>query len=143
MKVEYKKVILIGLIVLVVLGTTFLVQATVDSGKRYSLSLCAKQHFSAITLTACLTVTGERNERGRTSYDKEDVAGALICFYTCTSAGRILKEIGHSVTGHDGTATFCWSVPSNGNYWFIATYTVNDKIRNNSHFHDRAVHVTN
>lgn len=106
------------------LSTTFLVQAEADSGKRYSLSLTAKQHFSTITLTACLTVMEERYERGRVSYDKEDVVGALIHFYTCNSAGRILKEIGHSVTGHDGTATFRWSAPSNGNYWFIATYTL-------------------
>ncbi|MGB8780570.1 MAG: hypothetical protein WCD81_07975 [Candidatus Bathyarchaeia archaeon] len=125
-KVEYKKKILIGLIVLVMLSTPFLVQAEADSGKRYSLSLTAKVHFSTITLTACLTVTEERYEKGRVSYDKEDVAGVLIHFYTCNSAGRILKEIGHSVTGHNGTATFCWSAPSNGNYWFIAAYTLKD-----------------
>jgi len=121
-KVEYKKKISIGLIVLVMLSATFLVQAKVDSGKRYSLSLAAKQHFSTITLTACLTVTEERYERGRMFYDKEDVAGALIHFYICNSAGRILKEIGYSVTGHDGAATFCWSAPGNGNYWFVAGY---------------------
>lgn len=132
-----------------VLGTTFLVQATVYSGKGYSLSLTAKQNFSTITLTACLTVTGERNEKGCTSCDKGDVAGALICFYTCTSAGCILNEIGQSVTGKDGTTTFCWSAPGNGNYWFIATYTVNSthfqhlETKNNGHLCDRAVHVTN
>lgn len=125
-KVEYEKKILIGLIILIMLSTTFLVQAEVDSGKRYSLSLTAKQHFSTITLTACLTVTEEQHERGRVFCDKEDVAGALIRFYTCNSHGDNRKEIGHSVTGHDGTATFLWSAPGNGNYWFIAAYTLKD-----------------
>jgi hypothetical protein len=91
------------------------VEGKVGTDRQYSLSLAATQRFSTITLTAHLT-----HSEGH--HKTEDVAGALIHFYTCTSAGCILKEIGHSVTKRDGTATFSWSAPSNGNYWFIAGY---------------------
>jgi len=101
---------------------SFSVEGKVDIERHYSLSLAAKQHFSTLILTAHLTLSEEHHERGHTFYEKENVAGALIHFYTCNSAGRILKEIGHSVTGHDGTATFSWSAPGNGDYWFIAGY---------------------
>jgi len=135
-KVEYKKEILIGLIILVMLSTTFLVQACLTPTKpagQYILSLTAKQHFSTITLTACLTVTEEHHERGRTFYDKEDVAGALIHFYTCNSGGGNRREIGHSVTRHDGIATFCWSATHNGDYWFVAEYVSNTNEKHNGH----------
>ena len=115
------------------LSTTFLVQAKVDSGKRYSLSLNAKQHFSTITLTACLTVTEERHERGRTFYDKEDVAGATIHFYSCNSKGHIIKELGKCTTKKDGTATFSWSATHNGDYWFVAEYVSNTNEKYDSH----------
>ena len=75
----------------------------------YDLSLTAKQRFSTVILTAHLTVIEEHHERGRAFYDKEDVAGALVRFFTCNSRGGNRKEIGHSRTGRDGRATFCWS----------------------------------
>ena len=104
----------------------FSIEGKVDIDRQYSLSLAAKQRFSTIVLTAHLTLSEEHHERGRAFYEKENVAGALIHFYTCNSHGDNRKEIGHSVTGHDGTATFCWSASGNGDYWFIAAYTVKD-----------------
>lgn len=115
-KLSSSNVISISIIALVMLSTPLLVQGHVDTGRDYSLSLAARQRFSSITLTAHLTL-GEGRQ-------KKDVAGALIHFYTCNSAGRILKELGHSVTGRDGKATFYWSATHNGNFWFVAAYTV-------------------
>ena len=104
------------------ISTLFLVEGKVETDKPYKLSLVAKLRFSTVTLTAHLTLTEEHHERGHAFYEEENVAGALIHFYTCNSHGDHRKEVGHSITGHDGTATFCWSAPGNGNYWFIAGY---------------------
>lgn len=125
-KVGNKKKISIGLIVLIMLSTTFWAQTTANSCKQYSLVLTANRHFSTITLNARLTVAEERQVRGRVFINAEGVAGALIHFCTCNSAGHILKEIGRDRTRRDGTASFSWSAPSNGNYSFIATYTLKD-----------------
>lgn len=89
----------------------------VDLGRHYGLSLAATRRFSTIILTAHLTVTEDHHR-------KEDVAGALIRFYTCNRFGCILREIGHSITKRDGTARFEWSAPKNGDYWFVASCTV-------------------
>lgn len=114
-RLNSNNVISISIIALVLLSTPLLVQGHVDTSRNYSLSLAARQRFSSITLTAHLTLSEGWGK---------DVAGALIHFYTCNSAGRILKEIGHSVTGRDGKATFHWSATHNGNYWFVGAYTV-------------------
>jgi hypothetical protein len=105
----------------------------VEGDGRYDLSLAAKQHFSTVILTAHLTRSEEHHERGRAFYDKEDVAGALIYFCTCNSHGGNRKEIGHSRTGRDGTATFCWSATHNGDYWFVAEYVSNTNEKHDGH----------
>ena len=105
----------------------------VDLGRHYDLSLAAKQRFSTVILTAHLTLSEEHHERGRIFYDKEDVAGALIYFFTCNSHGGNRKEIGHSRTGRDGTATFCWSATHNGDYWFIAEYVSKTNEKHDGH----------
>lgn len=109
------------------------VEGKVDADRQYSLSLTAKQRFSTVILTAHLTVTEEHHERGRAFYDKEDVAGALIYFFTCNSHGGNRKEISHSRTGRDGRATFSWSATHNGNYWFIAEYVSNSNEKHDGH----------
>ena len=103
------------------------VEGKVGTDRQYSLSLTAKQHFSTVVLTAHLTVNEEHHERGRAFYDKEDVAGATIHFYSCNSKGHAIKELGKCTTKKDGTATLSWSAPSNGNYWFIAGYILSIK----------------
>jgi len=99
----------------------------VEGDGRYDLSLAAKQHLSTVILTAHLTRSEEHHERGRAFYDKEDVAGATIHFYSCNSKGHATKELGKCTTEEDGTATFSWSATSNGNYWFIAGYILSIK----------------
>jgi hypothetical protein len=47
--------------------------------------------------------------------------------YSCNSKGHAIKELGKCTTKVDGTATFSWSAPSNGNYWFIAGYILSIK----------------
>jgi len=96
------------------------VEGKVGTDRQYSLSLATKQRFSTITLTAHLTLSEERHKT-------EDVAGAAIHFYSCNSKGHIIKELGKCTTEEDGTATFSWSAPSNGNYWFIAGYILSIK----------------
>jgi hypothetical protein len=103
------------------------VEGKVGTDRQYSLSLAATQRFSNITLTAHLTHSEGHHERGHMFYDKEDVAGATIHFYSCNSKGHIIKELGKCTTEEDGTATFSWSAPSNGNYWFIAGYILSIK----------------
>jgi hypothetical protein len=128
-KFHFRKQILIFLIVLIVVGSgiPFLVQACVETGSSYQLSLDATQHYSDFILTAHLTISQEQHEKGHTCYEQENVAGATIYFYTCNSRGCDLKQIGYNVTGKDGTTTWYWSATHNGDYWFIATYTVSDK----------------
>jgi hypothetical protein len=118
-KVKYKKEMLISIIVLAVLCPTFMVEATLDSGKQYSLSLTAREHYSTITLTACLTFSQGKHST--------PVSGASIQFFLSTNKGVKFGEIGSSLTDRNGLATFSYSATSNGNYWFIAVYTVNQK----------------
>ncbi|MGA9387714.1 MAG: hypothetical protein WBV70_02680 [Candidatus Bathyarchaeia archaeon] len=100
------------------------VEGKVD--RQYSLSLAATQRFSTITLTAHLTL---REERHKT----EDVAGAIIHFYSCNSKGHIIKELGKCTTKKDGTATFSWSATHNGDYWFVAEYVSNTSEKYDGH----------
>lgn len=102
------------------------VEGKVGTDRQYSLSLAATQRFSTITLTAHLTHSEGHHKTG-------DVAGATIHFYTCNSAGRNLREIGHDVTKRDGTATFHWSAMHNGDYWFVAEYVSNTKEKYDGH----------
>jgi hypothetical protein len=118
-KLECKRAIAVSLIVIVMFSTPFLVEGLAVTGKRYDLSLAASQRFSTVILKACLTLSDGHHK-------KEAVVGALVYFYTCNSAGGNRREIGHSMTGRDGTATLRWSAPGNGNYRFIAAYTVKD-----------------
>jgi hypothetical protein len=107
--------IMVCLIVSAMLTTPFLVGSNTEPDRHYSLSLSATQHFSTVVLTAILTFTEGHHE-------KEAVAGATIYFYLCNRFGHDLKEIGHNVTKKNGTATFSWSAPGNGDYCFIAAY---------------------
>ena len=115
------------------LSTPFLVESKVDTDRQYSLSLTAKQHFSTVILTAHLTRSEEHHERGHAFYDKEDVAGATIHFYSCNSKGHAIKELGKCSTEEDGTATFSWSATHNGDYWFVAEYVSNTKEKYDGH----------
>jgi hypothetical protein len=96
------------------------VEGKVDTDRQYSLSLAATQRFSTITLSAHLT-------HSEGYHKTEDVAGATIHFYSCNSKGHAIKELEKCTTKEDGTATFSWSAPSNGNYWFIAGYILSIK----------------
>jgi dihydroorotate dehydrogenase len=109
-----KKGIAICLIASVMLSVPFVVEGCIETGGGYSLSLAARTRFSTIILTATLKPTE--------GHEKEAVARAIIHFYLCNRYGRNLEEIGQNVTKKDGTATFSWSAPGNGNYWFIAAY---------------------
>ena len=116
-KRDYKRGVSIGLAFFFVCCTPVFMEYKVGTNRGYNLSLAAKQRFGTIILTAHLTFS-------QGFFRTEAVDGAIIHFYRCNSAGRNQSEIGQNVTRRDGAATFLWSAPGNGNYWFIAAYVV-------------------
>jgi hypothetical protein len=113
-KTSRRNVSILFIILVVLITVPFGIEAKADSDPHYTLSLAAKQRFSTVTLTAYLTSTVDHKEK--------NVAGAVIYFYTCDSHGDERREIGHNVTGRDGTTIWRWSATHNGVYWFIAGY---------------------
>ena len=79
------------------------------------LHLSATAKYSKITLTARLS-------------NSEPVSGVSVQFYSRTSKGIILKEIGSSITHKNGVATLVWSATKNGDYYFVASCMVTNKI---------------
>jgi len=117
---KHRKLALLALGVVLILCIPSFALISRGKDKDYTLTLTVKSRYSTISLTSCLTENEGHNR-------KEPIVNATIHFYTCDSCGRHMAEIGQNQTKRDGKATFQWSAPGNGKYWFIAAYIANAK----------------
>jgi len=114
-----KKVMtVVCMVALALVSANFTVEGLACFESHYNFILSASQKFSAITLTARLELCH--------GFHIDRVDGASVHFYLCNKHGSNLKEIGHSVTGRDGTASIVWHATGNGDYWFVASCTLKD-----------------
>jgi hypothetical protein len=80
----------------------------------YNLVLTYTVNDGSVTLTANLT-----------KLDGSPKPGATIYFYNCTDAlGSGRNLLGTGTTGNDGIATYTYTFPANGTYYFQAGYQV-------------------